>query len=215
MTVRHLLLSLVAILGVIAAPSISQAKQADMSSFERERFQDWMNSTCAKLYNYQRLSKAETTAGFKNSFSQYLKIEPEAEEFHREVTRFWNEQHERFICDRDRGGVGKVHMLSMIMELSLHESLFENFLLRDEEVMPINVNGTWEVNGRKWTLLDQIDSIIACPSENRQFDQNIVKELRETILEYYHAKSAKNLPSWTKPVEAENPSPAYCEPAVE
>ncbi|MEH6537831.1 MAG: hypothetical protein V7719_15625, partial [Psychroserpens sp.] len=125
----------------------------------------------------------------------FIGVSKEDPNYKEKLTKFWNENSEKFICyegpeDETRN---PQHFMKRIVDLGMYNTVLYDFLLSDEDEYSIDVNAIEIYKGKEETLLDYLDSIIANPEKAKEYNMPEIKDLRGVIIEDYGAKTASEL----------------------
>ena len=134
--------------------------------------------------------------GVEGLILNFLGISKEDPKYKEKLTKFWNENADKFIC-HEEGTTERTrnpqHFLKRIVDLGMHKSVLNGFLLSNPYKLPINVNTVEIYNGKEETLLDYLDAIISNPDNEEKYNIPEIKSLRRLLLMGYNAKTAAEL----------------------
>ncbi len=130
-------------------------------------------------------------------FLYHLGITRDTPNYKQQVLELWNMYANCFVCELESFKKPHLryptHFLKRVVDFGMMTEIFDEFLLEDSEEFPIDVNAVELVDGKGETLLDYLNKIIADPSKHIDYRLNVIKELREYLIEDYGAKTAAEL----------------------
>ncbi|MEH6537834.1 MAG: hypothetical protein V7719_15640 [Psychroserpens sp.] len=186
---KYLLLAFVVLVS-INAQAQNETKISD------ERIEDLSKRMCIAALTFRVSSSKQAGDRIERLILNFLGSSKEDKNHKAIITKFWNENYEKFIC-YDEGTTERTRnpqqFMKRIVDLGMYKSVLYNFLLSDEDEYPIDVNAVEIYNGKEETLLDYLDGIISNPEKAKEYNIKEIKLLRLTIIEDYNAKIASEL----------------------
>lgn len=163
---------------------------------DKEKFDTFVLQICAHSDSLRTSTPKEAGVKIENLFLEYLGINREASNYKKKIADFYNAHHDKLICKNTNADFKRPeHFLKRVINASMYKFILEDFLLYDEEELPINVNTVEIHNGNKETVVDYIDKILASPDLYTQFTEENIKEislLQELLIEDFGAVRAVN-----------------------
>lgn len=142
---------------------------------------------------YIHWSSDTPVLGFENSILTHLGLPANHPEKEKHISKFFNENNAKLICGNDNDEIGREteHILKRCIALGEH-----NFLVHVANSMKYNGLFDWNfyemVDGKKETILDYIDKILADEEWAFEYDVDELKEL-VVVLEQADAKRGSEL----------------------
>lgn len=123
-----------------------------------------------------------------------LKVTRNTPNYKQKILKFWNNTSPYLVCTvpsklKPHARTPQ-HFMKRVLDLNMELTIFDEFLLYDSEELPINVNAVETINGKRETVLDYLDSIINDKSKHKYYQMQVIRDLREILIDEYGAKKA-------------------------
>lgn len=150
-------------------------------------------STARRLSRGDSISKSGSI--IENEFIKKFGINKKDKDYKKQVADIYNKYADKLICiDTPTPHTrSPEQFIKRVISLGMYEYILYDFLLYDEEEYPIDVNTVEVVDGKKETVLDYIDNILADPEVSNKYDVAEIKDLRGLLIEDFKAKKANDL----------------------
>jgi hypothetical protein len=149
------------------------------------------NTICKRLSRYQAQGHSTPQEILESNILSYLNISKDTPNYRKKITSFWNKNFSNLVCTwADFGMTAPQHLSKRIIDMDLHKQVYYKYLLRDKE---IDINGIDIVDGRKETILDYIDGILADPEAGDKYNVKEIKKLKRMFVKHFDAKNARDL----------------------
>lgn len=148
---------------------------------------------CVNMVNANATGK-DIVKVMEDQILEYMKISRSTPNYKDKIITFWNDNKNGFVCHGKMNSKTREteHLMKRAIALSIHNKVFYEFLLDTEDV-EINPNAVEYVNGQPETVVDYLDKILADPNSSRKYVISDIKRLRKDLVNYYGAKSAREL----------------------
>ena len=135
----------------------------------------------------------ESAIEIENYFLDYNGWTRETKNYQAKVVQFWNENSENFICTNHRQRYKDQHFVMRVIEMRMYSPILIDWMMKDGKLYPFDFNAIQNLEGKRITSLDFIDSIINDPSIHPDYEMSEIRELREILVTFYDAKHAAKL----------------------
>lgn len=163
-----------------------------MNKLSETEIVKFRNNLCSTAHTFSRKVVVYT---LQSVFINRFKLSKDSKNLNKQIAYYYNLYADRLNCtisphERSRN---PENFLKRAVSLGKYETILYDFLLSDPEKIQINVNSVEVINGKKETLLDYLNTILATPAKRSQYVASDLEDLRSWIIDEYGAKTAEEL----------------------
>jgi hypothetical protein len=152
--------------------------------------------TCLKLMQAKGSGSKTLLEGAAKSIEDillaHLDLTRSSKDFEKKVTKFWNKNHNNFICGANTH-YGKKHLFKAVLDMQMASTVLLGFFLKEDQKYKMNVNSYEMIRGKPETVLDYLYNIKAGKNSGLNYNIPEINELVEILEDEYNALRGKDL----------------------
>jgi hypothetical protein len=185
---KRIIAAVAIVIGLVVIPATASAQDNDKPDIPTLG-----NQICDAMMVYDTSGLKPAHEAFELVILDYLGIDKaERPDYREAIRKFWNTHHEQMVCTSIvRGYTSPQHLLKRVVEMRSSSSFYFDYFLQDRR---LNVNAVELRGGRKETLVDYLENILARPDAEDIYDTKKARRLRQFLVELMDGKRAEELP---------------------
>lgn len=186
-------LTIFIVFALLSLPTQSFAESVELKKIEIDQLRVQL---CNSLMQGLNDSEYSIPENFESRLLSYGRISKNERFYKLKVAEFWNSHNDEMICPPRSGLYPDQHLYKRAFEPGVEKELFLNYLLVNRSEFPIDVNAVEILpNGKRSTVLDYIEAVLARPDQDEYFNIGQVRGIRSILIKDFGAKLAEELPN--------------------